>query len=197
MAWTGRATACAFALAGCLAPAAWAQHPAGHWEFAIESGWLTKVRDNSPLDYRVVPLQAVWRSPATHDLWRAPSGARLVLRHRLALLSEVFVKGAEDYYIGIAGAPSLQLWAPDGRSAGFFEIGGGAGFVNSKGVEGGQGQDLSFNWFAQLGYRRQLDARLGFTAGVYFTHHSNLGMTDPNPGIDVLGVNVGVTWRLD
>jgi hypothetical protein len=32
--------------------------------------------------------------------------------------------------------------------------------------------------------RRQLDTKLAVTAGIYFTHHSNLGMTKPNPGID-------------
>lgn len=40
----------------------------------------------------------------------------------------------------------------------------------------------------QLGLRRQLSQKLGLTAGLYFTHHSNLCMTSPNPGIDVLGV---------
>ena len=35
------------------------------------------------------------------------------------------------------------------------------------------------------------------TAGAFFTHHSNLGMTNPNPGIDVLGVKLGLTWTLE
>ena len=26
-------------------------HPADHWEVAVETGYLKKVRDNSPLDY--------------------------------------------------------------------------------------------------------------------------------------------------
>jgi lipid A 3-O-deacylase len=43
--------------------------------------------------------------------------------------------------------------------------------------------------------RRQLDTKLAVTAGIYFTHHSNLGMTKPNPGIDLLGVNVGWSGR--
>ncbi|MBL0418886.1 acyloxyacyl hydrolase [Ramlibacter sp. AW1] len=172
-------------------------HPADHWEFAVESGWLAKVRDNSPHEYRIVPVQAVWRSPVFAEVWRGAAGERLVLRHRLALVSEFIRNGPEDYYVAFAGAPSLQLWSADGRQAAFLEVGGGAGFVNSKGVPGGQGQDLSFNWFAHLGWRRQLDARLGVTAGAYFTHHSNLGMTDPNPGIDVLGLNIGVVWTLD
>ena len=42
--------------------------------------------------------------------------------------------------------------------------------------------------------RRQLTEDFALTGAVYFTHHSNLGMTDPNPGIDVLGLNFGVVW---
>lgn len=38
---------------------------------------------------------------------------------------------------------------------------------------------------------------MGLTGGVYVTHHSNLGMTKPNPGIDVLGANFGMEWQID
>ncbi len=174
-----------------------AQHPADHWEFAVETGYLKKVRHNSPFDYRIVPTQAVWRSPALFDLWRGESGARLAVRNRLALVAETFVRGPEDYYVAFAGSPSFELWSADQKTALFYEIGGGVGLLNSKNVPGGQGQDLTFNWFTQLGLRRQLGNKLGLTGGVYFTHHSNLGMTNPNPGIDVLGVNFGVVWQID
>lgn len=177
--------------------AARAQHPAERWEFGVEAGYLAKVRHNSPLDYRIAPVQAVWRSPAMFDLWQGESGARLAVRNRIALVAERFVRGPEDYYLALAAAPSFELWAADRKTALFYEIGGGAGFVNSKGVAGGQGQDLAFNWFTQLGVRRQLTLRLALTGGVYFTHHSNLGMTNPNPGIDVLGLNTGLVWQLD
>lgn len=177
--------------------AAQAQHPADRWEFGIEAGYLTKIRRNSPLDYRIAPAQLVWRSPAAFDLWQGQSGARLTVRHRLAIVAERFVRGPEDYYLAFAGAPTIELWAADRQSALFYEIGGGVGLLNAKGVPGGQGQDLTFNWFTQLGVRRQLDSRVAVTGGLYFTHHSNLGMTKPNPGIDVLGLNVGLMWQLD
>jgi len=169
-------------------------HPADRWEFAVEAGYLAKVRNNSPHDYRVVPLQLAWRSPAMTDLWRSADGARLTVRNRVALVAEAIVRGPEDHYFAVSGAPVFELWSADRRTAGFFEIGGGLGFINSTGVPGGQGQDLSFNWYTQGGVRRQLSDDFALTAGVYFTHHSNLGMTDPNPGIDVLGVNFGAVW---
>jgi hypothetical protein len=173
------------------------EHPADHWEVAVEAGYLEKVRDNSPLDYVIVPLQVAWRSPATFELWQGDSGARLRVRNRIALILETYLEGAEDYYFAFAGAPSFELWNAAATDALFFEIGGGFGLTNSNGTPGGQGQDFAFNWFSQLGARHQFGNRQAFTAAAYFTHHSNLGMTDPNPGIDVLGINLGWVWQLD
>ena len=171
-----------------------AMHPADRWEYALEAGYLAKVRNNSPHDYRIAPFQVAWRSPAMFDLWSAPDGRRLTVRNRVAVVAEAIVRGPEDHYFAVSGAPVFELWSADRRTAGFFEIGGGFGFINSKGVAGGQGQDLAFNWYTQGGLRRQLDERTAITGALYFTHHSNLGMTDPNPGIDVLGLNVGVVF---
>ena len=177
--------------------AARGEHPANQWDFSVQTGYLSKVKNNSPFDYRIVPTQAVWRSPTVFDLWQGESGARLTVRNRFALVFETFARGPEDYYLAFTAAPSIELWAPDQKTALFYEIGGGAGLLNSKNVAGGQGQNLAFNWFTQAGLRRQLSNTLALTGGVYFTHHSNLGMTSPNPGIDVLGINVGLIWRLD
>ena len=180
-----------------FATAARAQHPADHWEFSVQTGYLKKVKNNSPFDYRIVPTQAVWRSPNVFDLWQGDSGARLTVRNRFAAVFETFARGPEDYYLAFTAAPTIELWAADQKTALFYEIGGGAGLLNSKNVPGGQGQNLAFNWFTQAGLRRQLSPALALTGGVYFTHHSNLGMTHPNPGIDVLGINAGLVWRLD
>ena len=171
--------------------------PADQAEWSVETGYLRKVKHNSPLDYRVVPTQFVWRSPAVFDFWRRDDGMRLLFRHRLALLVETFPRGAEDYYLGFSGAPSIELWLPNKTTAAFFSIGGGAGYINAKGVEGGQGQKHTLNWFTQLGVRQQLGKRTALSGSAYFVHHSNLGMTDPNPGIDALGLNVGLIWRFD
>lgn len=185
------------ALGATSGPAHAQTHPADRWEVAIEAGYLEKVRDNTPLDYVIAPVQVAWRSPAMLDLWNGGSGARLTVRNRIAVIFETFLEGAEDYYFAFAGAPSFELWSADQRTALFFEIGGGAGLTNSKDIPGGQGQDFTFNWFSQLGLRYQFDKKQAFTAAGYFTHHSNLGMTDPNPGIDVLGVNLGMVWQFD
>ncbi|NNU42811.1 acyloxyacyl hydrolase [Ramlibacter montanisoli] len=185
---------CVLALAAAPVARAQVPHPADRWEFALEAGYLAKVRNNSPHEYRIAPVQVAWRSPALWDLWRSPAGARLTVRNRFALLAEAIVRGPENHYFAVSGAPVFEFWAPDRRSAAFFEIGGGVGFIDSRGVAGGQGQDLSFNWYTQGGLRRQLTEDFALTASLYFTHHSNLGMTSPNPGIDVLGLNFGAVW---
>lgn len=172
-------------------------HPADQWEVAAEVGYLTKIKHNSPLNYVIAPAQLAWRSPAAFDLWNDDSGARVAVRNRLALVAETFIKGPEDYYVGFAAAPSIELWSADKKNALFYEIGGGIGLTNAKHVEGGQGQNLAFNWFTQLGVRRQINNKLAITVGRYFTHHSNRGMTNPNPGIDVIGYNVGLVWQFD
>jgi hypothetical protein len=186
------ATSLALAAAG--GARAQAPHPADRWEFAVEAGYLAKVRNNSPHPYRIAPLQLAWRSPATWELWHSEGGARLAVRNRVALIAEAIVRGPESRYVAMSAAPVLELWAADRRTAGFFEIGGGAGFIDSRGVAGGQGQDLTFNWYTQAGVRRQLTEGFALTTALYFTHHSNLGMTSPNPGIDVLGLNFGAVW---
>ncbi|MBT9567544.1 MAG: acyloxyacyl hydrolase [Thiobacillus sp.] len=170
-------------------------HPTDRWEVAFEAGYLKKIRNNSSLDYVIAPAQLAWRSPAMFDLWQGSNGARLSVRNRISVVYETYIKGGEDYYVALAGAPVFELWAADRKSALFFEIGGGAGLTNSGNTPGGQGQDLAFNWFSQLGVRHQFNKSQAFTAAGYFTHHSNLGMTDPNPGIDVLGVNLGLVWQ--
>ena len=137
----------------------------------------------------------LWRTPSGFDLWRGSNGARLAVRQRFSIVTEIYLKGAEDYYLAFAGSPSLELWSADQKTALFFEIGGGAGRINAKNIPGAQGQKFTLNWFSQLGIRHQLDKKMALTTGIYFTHHSNLGMTKPNPGIDVLGLNFGIVWQ--
>ncbi len=173
------------------------EHPADHWEIGMEMGYLTKIRHNSPLHYEIMPTQLVWRTPVALELWRGADGGRLVLRNRLAIVFETFIEGPEDYYLGFAGSPVLELWTADKKTALFYELGGGSGLTNSKNVPGGQGQNFAFNWFTQLGLRHQISNNMALSGGTYFVHHSNLGMTKPNPGIDVLGLNFGIIWQFN
>lgn len=165
------------------------------WEWTLESGYLWQVGHNTDADYEIIPTQLTLRSPVVWTWWEDETGAQIVVRNRFSALAETYTVGPEDYYLGMTAAPSVEYWFPSGKTSAFFSIGGGAGWTNSSGGTDGQGQDLSFNWFTQLGIRQEITEEFSVLAGVYFTHHSNLGMTDPNPGIDALGFTLGCSWR--
>ena len=173
-----------------------AAHPADEWEFVLESGYLKNIGNNTPIDYEIIPTQLTFRSPVMWNLLDGGDGSKLVVRNRFAGIFETFVRGPEDYYLGLSAAPSLEYWFPSEKTSLFFSIGGGFGWTNSSGGDGGgMGQDFTLNWFSQLGIRQSITEDLSILGSAYFTHHSNGGMTDPNPGIDALGFTVGLGWK--
>lgn len=171
------------------------RHPSDCWELTLESGYLWNVGNSTPIDYQIVPTQFTLRTPVHWTWWEDENGARLIVRGRFSLLLESIVEGPEDYYIGISGAPSIEYWFPSETTSVFLSVGGGIGYINSTNIPGGQGQDFTLNWFAQLGLRQSLGDNLSLLVAGYFLHHSNGGQTNPNPGIDVLGFTAGVGWR--
>ena len=170
-------------------------HPADTWEWTVESGYLWNVGHNTDINYEIIPTQLTLRSPIVWTLWEDEAGSKLVVRNRISALFEAITAGPEDYYIGIAGAPSLEYWFPSRKTSLYFSIGGGLGWTDSAGGEQALGQDLTFNWLTQLGVRHQLGENVSLLIGPYFIHHSNMGMTDPNPGIDAFGFTIGCSWK--
>ncbi|MES2475377.1 MAG: acyloxyacyl hydrolase [Verrucomicrobiota bacterium] len=164
------------------------------WEWTLESGYLWNVGNNTDIDYEIIPTQLTLRSPIAWTWLEQENGAKLVVRNRFSALFETITHGPEDAYLGLAAAPSIEYWFPSQKTSVYFSIGGGFGWTNSSGGPQGMGQDFTFNWFTQLGIRQQITEKISVLAGPYFIHHSNLGMTDPNPGIDALGFTVGCAW---
>ena len=184
----------ALAHAGCGGPPA-EFHPSDTWEWTLESGYLWKFGSNTDIDYEIIPTQLTLRSPVAWTLWKNDAGARLVVRNRFSALFESITRGPEDFYLGLSGAPSVEYWFPSQKTSAYFSIGGGIGWADSSGGDNGLGQDFTFNWFSQLGLRRKVSENLSLLGGVYFQHLSNLGMTDPNPGIDAVGFTLGCSWK--
>ena len=172
-----------------------AEHPANTWEWTLESGYLWNVGGNTDIDYEIIPTQLTLRTPVVWTWWQDADGAKLVVRSRISALLETITRGPEDLYLGVAAAPSVEYWFPSEKTSAFFSIGGGFGWLDSSGGEQGQGQDFTLNWFSQLGLRQKITEDFSLLGGVYFIHHSNLGMTDPNPGIDALGFTMGGAWK--
>lgn len=170
--------------------------PTERWAFDFYTGALYSFDSGaSPLDYTFLPQIPTLRSGA---IMRRKLGAGdLVVRNRFSLLVQPIVDGPETHYIGLAAAPSIEWWNAERTFSTFFSIGGGFGWMDSRGpaTPGGQGQDFNLNWFMHGGVSMRVNERLSASLSVYFQHISNGGMDAVNPGVNALGPMLGVGWR--
>jgi lipid A 3-O-deacylase len=176
-------------------PAAFGAAPADPppWEtspLTLESGLLWQVGKSTSLSYRIVPTQLSWRTSEVFG-YALPDGSRVLVRTRISAMANWIQQGPESYYVALNASPSLEWWNAAGTWSLFGGAGGGFGLTDSRGVDGGQGQDFTLHWFARSGMERRLSATSSLQAGAFFLHMSNLGMTDPNPGIDAVGFTLG------
>ncbi len=159
----------------------------------IETGMIWQFRDNTNINYQLVPTQLSWRGPHVFK-WDLAGGSTVVVRNQASLITTWVAKGPEDHYFGVSGAPSLEWWSPDSAWSLYLSVGGGVGVINSTDIMGGQGQDFTLNWFIKTGARRQICEDFAIFGGPFFQHLSNGGATTPNPGIDALGVSIGASF---
>ena len=165
------------------------------WEessLSVEHGLLWQAGKSTPLSYRLVPTQLSWRSRESFG-WQFAS-SRITVRNRVTLLGTWFQQGPESHYIALAASPSLEWWNKRGSWGIYGGAGGGFGWLDSQGVAGSQGQDFTFNWFGRAGIEHNSTRFIRWSAGVMFQHMSNGGQTNPNPGIDAVGLTAGWTW---
>jgi lipid A 3-O-deacylase len=178
-----------------LSPSLWASpKPFASASLSLETGALWQVGVHTPVDYTIIPNQFVYRSADIFDL-DLRDGSALCLRHRVALLGNVFAEGPETIYGGVSFSPSLEWWDASGQWGLYAGAGGGAGWLDHQpDVEGAQGQSFTLNWFAQIGAEWMIHEGLSLRAGAMFQHMSNGGMTTPNPGIDAVGFTISAAW---
>ena len=166
--------------------------PADMWSFDAETSSLWRISHNTTANYTVLPQIFSLRSPAFIH-WNV-FGHQLTVRNRLSVLVEPIAKGPESLYLGVTGSPSLEYWFLKDKACWYTSVGGGLGWIDSGDEVGGQGRDLTFNWFATMGVRFYFTPTTSVNAGAYFQHMSNGGATDPNPGLDALGPILGFSW---
>jgi hypothetical protein len=87
------------------------------------------------------------------------------------------------------------------RTAPYFEIRLGAGFINAKGAENfyAQGQDFTFTLWLGAGVRYNFNPRYSMTLGPAYMHVSNAYLSEPkhlDNGINVCGGMIGFNMRL-
>jgi hypothetical protein len=168
------------------------------WEASalnVEAGMLWEVGINTPIAYRLVPVQLSWRSK--EFIGRGfTDGSRIMIRNRFTLIGTWIQNGAESHYVGVSASPSAEWWNAAGTWSVFGGAGGGFGLIDSRHghVAGGQGQDFTLNFFGRAGIEHVTAKGVRWSAGLMFQHLSNGGMTNPNPGIDAFGFTAGYSW---
>ncbi len=163
------------------------------WMLEFQTGAMWRVTDETTQDYLLLPQHLTLEPPPHSDF--ELFGLHMTLGVYVRFLGDVVVEGPESYYIGMNFGPTLEIWSADEKTSFYFRPGGGAGLVDSTDEPGGQGQDFTLNWVLEAGVRRQIGENVTLSLGVYFQHMSNLGMSDPNPGLDALGPVLGVGWQ--
>jgi len=161
------------------------------FEIALQSGYLLGVLGN-PDSYEIGPEFVTGRIR-----WGvADSGwARGYNQFCLTTLLEPIFRGVENHYFGVNFGDRYNFIRSNSRFVPYFFGGLGLGGIDAHpDMRGSQGQDFTFNILAALGISYQVDDHWKIDAGILYQHLSNGGQTDPNPSLNLLGPQVGVSY---
>jgi lipid A 3-O-deacylase len=112
----------------------------------------------------------------------------------LGMVEPIF-RGPENFYYGISVGLRYNFLHPESRWTPYLSGGVGLGWIDShSNIYGAQGQDFTFNCLGALGVSYRLSDRCQLTAGLVYQHLSNGGQTDPNPSLNLLGPQIGLTY---
>jgi len=108
-------------------------------------------------------------------------------------LAEPILRGIENHYFGINAGPRYNFVRPGSRFAAFFSAGVGLGWIDSQPeIYSGQGQDFTFNIVGAVGVTYRFSDHFSGQIGLIYQHFSNAGLTDPNPSLNLLGLQLGL-----
>ena len=111
------------------------------------------------------------------------------------VMAEPIFRGPENRYFGISIGLRYNFVRPGARLIPYISGGVGAGFIDSRAqVFGAQGQDFTFNILTAAGVAYKVNDHWKATAGILYQHLSNGGQTDPNPSLNLLGPQLGLTY---
>ena len=164
-----------------------------HWEFAAESAYLLGILGN-PNSYEIGAefVTARLRWGVNRDDNSIFRGYNQV--YFLGMIEPIF-RGPENLYFGLSLGFRHVFVRPGWRLQPYASGGAGLGWIDSTDPSfQGQGQDFTFNILAAAGVDYLVNDRLKIGAGVLYQHLSNGGQTDPNPSLNLLGPQVGVTF---
>ena len=162
------------------------------FEMATETAYLLGVIGN-PNSYEIASqfVTARWRLGAVHkDSWLRGFNQIYVLG-----MVEPITRGPENFYYGISVGLRYNFVKPNARFIPYVSGGVGLGWIDSHASHfGAQGQDFTFNILTAVGVSYKIDDHWKATVGILYQHLSNGGQTDPNPSLNLLGPQIGVTY---
>ena len=162
------------------------------FEMASETAYLVGIIGN-PNSYEVGAqfFTARWRwGGIERDSWLQGYNQVYAL-----FMAEPLARGPENHYFGISLGLRYNFAKPGARLVPYVSGGVGLGWLDSHAnVFGAQGQDFTFNILTAVGVSYKMNERWKWSAGVLYQHLSNGGQTDPNPSVNLLGPQLGVTY---
>jgi opacity protein-like surface antigen len=162
------------------------------FEVASETAYLVGIIGN-PNSYEVAAqfFTARWRwGVIERDSWLQGYNQVYAI-----LMAEPITRGPENRYFGISLGLRYNFAKPGARLVPYVSGGVGLGWLDSHAnIYGAQGQDFTFNILTAVGVSYKMNERWKFNAGVLYQHFSNGGQTDPNPSVNLLGPQIGMTY---
>ena len=162
-------------------------------EVSTETAYLFGIIGN-PNSYEIGAqfFTARWR-------WGLNDNAESIFRgynqfYVLAMVEPIF-RGPENHYFGISTGFRYNFVRPGSRFTPYISGGVGMGFIDSHAnISGAQGQDFTFNILTAVGVSYQINDKWKANIGVLYQHLSNAQQTSPNPSLNLLGPQIGLTY---
>ncbi|HKP03729.1 MAG TPA: acyloxyacyl hydrolase [Chthoniobacterales bacterium] len=162
------------------------------FEVAAETAYMLGIIGN-PNSYEVAAqfFTARWRwGVVERDSWLQGYNQVYAL-----FMVEPLLRGPENFYYGISVGLRYNFAKPGARFVPYVSGGIGLGWLDSHSeIFGAQGQDFTFNILTATGVSYKVNDHFKLNAGILYQHYSNGGQTDPNPSVNLLGPQVGVTY---
>jgi opacity protein-like surface antigen len=113
----------------------------------------------------------------------------------LLAMAEPIFRGPENHYFGISTGLRYNFVRPGARLIPYISGGVGLGFIDSRPqISGAQGEDFTFNILTAAGVSYKMSEHWKASAGILYQHLSNAQLTDPNPSLNLLGPQLGITY---
>lgn len=161
------------------------------FELALESGYLFGVV-NPPQTYQIgaefLTARVRWGVRQRDDWLRGYN------QFYISAMAEPIFRGIENHYFGFNFGMRYNFVPVMSRFVPYVSGGVGLGWIDSHpNISGAQGQDFTFNILSAVGVAYAINDHWTADAGVLYEHLSNGGQTDPNPSLNLLGPQLGLT----